>query len=330
MNLSDLKKILDGQPAYRYKQVNEALFRGLISNWDEVSNLPKELKEKLKADFPLAINAKIFEEARTIKALIELEDGVCIESVLMRYEKRNSLCLSSQAGCPLGCKFCATGQNGFKRNLTSWEIIMQALLFGRMLKAQGERIDNAVFMGMGEPFLNIDNVFEAVKILNDKDGFNIGARSISISTAGLTEGIKKLSELPMQLNLAVSLHAANDKMRSEFMPINKKYSVEKIFSAIDKYIIKTNRKVMIEYVMIDGVNDKIKTAEELSAIIKSLEKPLVMVNLIPCNETGKYKPSSQERIEGFRDVLLKNGIDCIMRRSFGANISGACGQLAGK
>ncbi len=331
--LTKLKKILEGQPAYRYKQVNEALFKSLVSNWDEVSNLPKELKEKLSQDFPLEINAKIFKEPRVMKALIELEDGICIESVLMMYEKRNSICVSSQAGCALGCTFCATGQNGFKRNLTVWEMIVQVLFFARLFKEKGERIDNIVFMGMGEPFLNIDNVLEAIKILNDKDGFNIGARSISVSTVGITEGIKRLSDFPIQVNLAVSLHSPDDKVRSQLMPINKKYSLEKIFMAIDNYIIKTNRKVMLEYIMIENVTDKIKMAKELAVLIKSLEKPLVMVNMIPYNESGvisKYKPSSPERMEEFKMILIREGIDCIMRRSFGTTIAGACGQLAGK
>ncbi|MFA6918825.1 MAG: 23S rRNA (adenine(2503)-C(2))-methyltransferase RlmN [Patescibacteria group bacterium] len=328
-----LKTILEGQPAYRYKQVSEALFKSLVSDWNEVSNLPKELKEKLSQEFPLEIKAQIFEEPRVVKALIEMEDGIGIESVLMMYEKRNSICISSQAGCALGCTFCATGQNGFKRNLTVWEIVIQVLFFARLLKQKGERIDNIVFMGMGEPFLNIDNVLEAIKIINDKDGLNIGARSISISTAGVTEGIKKLSDFPIQVNLAVSLHSPDDKIRSQLMPINKKYSVEKIFAAIDNYIIKTNRKVMLEYIMIDNVTDKIKMATELAELIKSLEKPLVMVNMIPYNESNvraKYSASSPERMEAFKIILIREGIDCIMRRSFGTNIAGACGQLAGK
>lgn len=328
-----IKKILEGQPAYRYKQVDEALFKSLVGNWGEVSNLPKELKEKLNQEFPLEIKAQIFREPRVVKALIELEDGACIESVLMLYEKRNSICVSSQVGCALGCSFCATGQKGFKRNLTSWEMIIQVLFFARLLKEKGEKIDNVVFMGMGEPFLNTDNVFEAIKILNNKDGFNIGARSISVSTAGITEGIKKLSDFPLQINLAVSLHSPDDKVRTQLMPINKKYSVEKIFKAIDNYIIKTNRKVMLEYIMIEGLTDKIKMAQELAKLIKSLEKPLVMVNMIPYNEnnvSAKYVASSHERMEEFKIILIREGIDCIMRRSFGANIAGACGQLAGK
>jgi len=328
--INNLKKVIEGQPAFRYKQVNEALFKQLVSNWEEASNLPKELIANLNEKFPLEIKAELLHDGDVSKAVIELQDGVCIETVLMRYSHRNSLCLSVQAGCPLGCHFCATGQGGFKRNLTSWEIILQALYFGRLLKKKGERIDNVVFMGMGEPFLNIDNVFDAIKVLNDKDGFEIAARSISISTVGIVEGIKKLADFPLQVNLAVSLHAPDDNLRLQLMPINKKYPIAKIFKALELYIYKTNRKVMIEYIMINELNDHIKMAKELAALILAMEKPLVMVNLIPYNETDKYKASPIDRIEGFRNVLLKSGIDCIMRRSFGKNISGACGQLAGK
>jgi len=328
--ISKLKKSLAGQPAFRYKQVDEAVFKQLVSTWDEASNLPKDLIQKLNKEFPLEIKAKLHEDSDVLKAVIELEDGVCIETVLMRYSHRNTVCLSVQAGCPLGCHFCATGQGGFKRDLTVWEIILQALYFGRILKEKGERIDNVVFMGMGEPFLNTDNVLEAVKILNAKEGLEIAARSISISTVGITEGIKKLADFPLQINLAVSLHAPNDKLRLQLMPIAKKYSIAKIFKAMEGYIFKTNRKVMIEYIMIDNLNDHIKMAKELAVIIKAMQKPLVMVNLIPYNETDKFQPSSLERIEGFRNVLLKSGIDCIMRKSFGKSISGACGQLAGR
>ncbi len=328
--LQNVKKILEGQPAYRYKQVEEAVFNQLVSDWNEVSNLPKDLKAKLSAEAPLAIDAELHQDGQASKAVIRLDDGVCVEAVLMRYGTRNSVCLSTQAGCPLGCAFCATGHGGFKRNLSTDEMVLQALYFARLLKAQDERIDNVVFMGMGEPFLNTDAVLEAVKVLNDKDKFNIAARSLSISTVGIVEGIKRLADFPIQANLAVSLHAPDDVLRSQLMPVNKKYPLAKVFSAIEQYIIKTNRKVMIEYVMIDELNDHIKHAKKLAALVKSLEKPLVMVNLIPCNDTGTFKASSPERMAKFRDALLKVGIDCIMRRSFGANIAGACGQLAGK
>ncbi len=327
---SNLKNILQGQPSFRYKQVNEAIIKNFISDWSEAKNLPKDLIQKLSTEFPLEINATSFEDEFAHKALIKFEDDVCIETVLMKYRDRNTVCLSVQAGCPLKCSFCATGQSGFKRNLTDWEIVVQALFFARVLKREGKKIDNIVFMGMGEPFLNTENVLEAIKTLNDKEGFNIGARSISISTVGIIDGIKKLADFPLQVNLAISLHASNDKIRSQLMPINSKYPLSKIFKAIEAYIIKTNRKVMLEYIMIEELNDHIKMAKELVQIIKSLHKPLVMVNLIPYNETSKYKASSKLRMEGFRDVLLKNGIDCITRRSLGRNINGACGQLAGK
>lgn len=330
MIFSQLEKILNSEPKYRLEQAKKAVFVDLIRNWNEATTLPVQLREKLNKEFPLKISAEVFEseDKKTIKALIELDDRLKIEAVLMSYESaRNTVCVSSQVGCALGCDFCATGKMGFKRNLSVDEIIEQVLFFARRLLKQNKKITNVVFMGMGEPFLNYDNVLAAIKILNDQKGFNLGARHFSISTAGIIGGIEKLADEELQINLAISLHTADDNLRSKIMPINKKYPVKEIFAAVDKYIKKTNRKVMFEYAMISGINDSDKQARELAKLTK---KPLYFVNLIPCNPVGKSKPSVQEKIENFKAILKKNGVQVNQRYSFGQDISAACGQLAGQ
>ncbi len=334
--MDKLEKILKNEPKFRLGQIKKALFFDLIENWDETSVLPKDLREKLNKEFNLAIDAKVSDLGEeVIKALITLKDGLKIETVLMKHgdplrseaSGRNTVCVSSQVGCPLGCAFCATGKLGFKRNLTDWEIIQQVLFFARLLKKTKEKITNIVFMGMGEPFLNYDNVLQAIKTLNDKEGFNLGGRHFSISTAGIIEGIERLADEKIQITLAISLHAPNDKLRSELMPINKKYSIEKILKAVDDYIKKTRSRVMFEYIMIKGVNDSDKCAQELAKILKGR---LAFANLISYNPTGIFDASPGVRIKKFREILEKNGINVTQRYKFGGKIKGACGQLAGK
>jgi len=333
MNLEKLPEILKDEPKFRYAQINKALWQDYVSSWEEVFSLPKALREILAESCPLDIHAEVFksdEGPKSSKALITLSDGEMVETVLIRQkEARNTVCVSSQVGCPLGCAFCATGMNGFSRNLTSEEIVEQVVFWARFLKREGkgEKIDNLVFMGMGEPFLNYNEFIKAVKFLNNPETCNIGARRMSVSTAGLTEGIKRLSGEKLQINLAISLHAAFDDLRRSLMPIAKKYSLHDIFRAVDNYITRTGRRVMFEYLMIKGVNDSDKDALELSVLMK---KPLYMVNLIPYNATGKFKPSDRERIEAFKKILEDNGVPATVRLSFGSGINAACGQLKGK
>lgn len=326
MEWKKLENILKQEPDYRINQVKKLIFHDLIEDWDRATNLSLSLREKLKKEFPLSIESKLFKskDKQTIKGLIELEDGLKIETVLMLHkDNRSTVCVSSQAGCPLGCLFCATGKTGFQRNLTYWEISEQVLLFARYLKKK--KISNVVFMGMGEPFLNYDNVMEAIKTINDPNCFNVGARKISVSTAGIFSGIEKLAEEGIQINLSISLHAANDELRSRIMPVNKKYPLGKVMDRVDKYIKKTKRKVMLEYLMIKGVNDSLKKAEELFQLIK--DKPLYMVNLIRYNPTGVFKGSDARTIKAFKDYLEKRGIFTTQRYEFGKDIEGACGQL---
>ena len=329
MDLSSLEKVLEKEPKYRLKQAKKALFQDLIQNWQGTTTLPLDLRSELAQKCPIEISAEIFasDNSKTVKAFVVLKDGLKIETVLMRHEaQRNTVCVSSQIGCPLGCAFCATGQMGFKRNLDAWEIVEQVLFFARYLKKLKEKVTNIVFMGMGEPFLNYQNVIGAIRTLNDPTGFHSGARHFSISTVGIAEGgIAELAKEKLQINLAVSLHAPNDELRSQIMKINEKYSIRRVLDAVDDYIKKTKRRVMFEYIMIKDVNDSAKEAEELAKLMK---KPLYFVNLISYNQTGIFKPSSPAKIKRFKEILEQAGVAVTQRYRFGREVEGACGQLA--
>jgi len=332
MNIKNIKITLADQPKFRLKQVYKAIFGDLISDWNENTTLPLALREVLNAECPLEIKSEISgsKKSETLKALITLEDGAKIETVLMKHKDgRATVCVSSQVGCPMGCRFCATGKMGYKRNLEAGEIVEQILFWQRYLRAGGDknRVTNVVFMGMGEPFMNYDNVMEAIKLINDKDVFNIGARHISISTCGLVNEINKFAKEKMQINLAISLHAPNDELRSELMPINKKYPLKKLMSVLENYAHNRSRQIMFEYLMIDGVNDSEYNAKELA---KLMNHPLYVVNLIRYNPTGRYQPSSADAIRRFKNILLRAGVKVTQRYGFGADINAACGQLAAK
>jgi len=330
MNLDNLYKILADQPKYRVKQCKEAIFKKLISDWSQASNLSLDLRERLNAECPLVINGQIFKstDKDTSKALITLADGLQVETVLLSHsDGRHTVCVSSQVGCPMKCQFCATGQLGLKRKLNYNEIIEQVLFFARILKKEDIRVSNVVFMGMGEPFLNYDQVIKAIKYLNDSEGLEIGARHISISTCGIIDGIEKLSHEKLQVNLAISLHAPNDKLRSELMPINKAHPIKKLLMAVDKYIKKTGRRVMFEYLMIKGVNDSVDQAKELAQI---MAKPLYLVNLIAYNPTEVFQASDAKTINNFKNILSQAKVAVTQRYTFGQDIDAACGQLANK
>jgi len=331
--MDKLQAILINEPTYRFKQAQKAIFVDLITDWQEATNLPQNLRQKLNQEFPLEIKAKILvaKTKESQKALLTLSDNLKIETVLLKHDDgRNTVCVSSQVGCPLGCLFCATGKMGFERNLTAWEIVGQVLFFARELKKKGERVSNLVFMGMGEPFLNYDNVLLAIKILNDKNGLNIGARHISISTIGITEGIKKLANEKLQVNLAISLHAPNNELRTKIVPMNQEYPLASIFKILDFYIKKTNRQVMFEYLMINDFNDSENQALELVDLLKKLKKSLFVINLIAYNPTQGFQPSPSWKIKKFKDILIKSKIKVTERYRFGQDIKAACGQLAGE
>lgn len=323
-------EILKKEPSFRKKQVRETVFKNLLESWSEATNLPPGLREKLEKECPLKINAQLLTspDKQSAKVLITLKDGLKIETMLMKHGDRHTVCVSSQAGCPLGCSFCATGKAGFKRNLETSEIIEQLLFFARLLKKENARVSNIVFMGMGEPFLNYENVLAAIRIINNEEGLNIGARHISISTAGIVEGIKKLAQEPLQVNLAISLHAPDDELRSRLMPINKKYPLGAVLEAVNEYLSSTRRKVMFEYIMIKGVNDSDERARQLGKLLGA--GPLCFINLISYNPTGLFEQSEPERVRAFRQILEKAGLTVTERYRFGRGIKGACGQLSGE
>lgn len=332
MDLSRLESILANEPKYRFKQTKEAVFKNLTEDWSEATNLSPKLRNELNKKCPLKINGGIVQPVKdggAVKAIIILADGLKTETVLMPHKgERFTVCVSSQVGCPLGCVFCETGASGFFRNLTATEIVEQILFFARRLKKiSAKKITNVVYMGMGEPFLNYDNVLASIRILNDKDGLNIGARKISISTSGLTEGIKKLAEEKLQVNLAISLHSPETDLRSALMPVNKKYPLKNVLAAADDYIRKTSRQVMFEYILLKGANDTPAHAEKLA---KLMRKPLYFVNLILYNPTGRkgLKPSAAKDVKKFKEILERAGVPVSERYRFGREIKAACGQLA--
>ncbi len=330
MHLINLEKFLSHQPAYRLKQAYQAVFVDLIDNWQQATTLPQSLRQQLEDVCPLGIPAEIFISARqdNVKALLALADGQSVEAVLMRHPDRNTVCVSTQVGCALGCRFCATGRLGWHRDLTADEMIAQVLLFTRYLKPYGQRITNVVFMGMGEPFLNYQQFIQAAKFLNHELTFNIAARKISVSTAGIIEGIQRLASEPMQINLAVSLHAPDEHLRSSLMPINRRYPLKQLLAAVNSYIRLTKRKVMFEYLLIKDVNDSLKHARQLA---KLMSQPLYLVNLIPYNPNGAnlFQPSPPASIKKFKKILEQAGVKVTQRYTHGQDIQAACGQLAG-
>ncbi len=332
MDLRLLDDLLKNEKPFRKKQVLRAIYKEMVEDWSEATTLSLDFRKKLIDSCTLNINAELFssKDGNTHKALISLHDDKNIEAVLMSHENnRFTVCVSCQVGCSMGCKFCATGQMGFFRNLTTYEILEQVLFFARLLKKKkGKEITNVVFMGMGEPFLNYDNVFEAIRIINDGNCFNIGSRKISISTCGVVEGIKKMAEEDMQVNLSISLHAPNSALREKIMPINNQYPLEEVLLAVDDYIAKTSRKVMYEYVMLKGLNDDLTCAQELVKLFR--KRSLSMINLIAYNPTGSYESSESETVKDFKNYLETHGVFVTQRYEFGQGIDAACGQLASK
>lgn len=321
-----------GQKPYRVAQAKDAVYRQLISDWSQATALPEDVRVKLAAEVPMSsleeIKRSSSERGDTTKCAFRLADGNVIEAVLMQHHgERNTVCVSSQAGCPMKCTFCATGTMGLKRNLTVEEIVDQVLHFARLLEPIGERVSNMVFMGMGEPMHNYDAVMAAARIFNDQKGIAMAARKISVSTCGIVPGILKMADSPFQVNLAISLHAPNDDLRTRLMPVNRAYPLAKLFPAIETYVAKTRRKVMFEYLLIDGLNDTPEVAEELATIMRH---PLYHVNLIKYHTTGAFVSSPRERRDAFMDILKKRGVSVTHRITFGEDIDAACGQLANK
>jgi len=372
-SLPQLTDLLAGwdQPRYRAGQVWDWLYKKLAVDPMEMTNLPKELRERLAAETIVSPLGRVYEQRssdrQTIKWLFRLRDGLTIETVLMLYDDisgagrdRRTVCISTQAGCAMGCVFCATGQAGLARNLSAGEIIAQVLAAARWLMTDDGpltvddgpstvdhdpssivyrpssivgRLTNIVVMGMGEPMANYDRTWSALRTITDPDAFGLGARHITLSTVGLPQGIRRMAAEPLQINLAVSLHAPNDALRAKLVPINHRYPIREVLDAVRDYIVATNRRVTFEYALMDGINDTPALARELAALLRPLRTStgaaLCHVNLIPLNPVAEspFQPSTPERVAAFQVILEKSGIPATVRMRRGIDIDAGCGQL---
>ena len=321
------------EPAYRARQIWQAVYRDLAASPEAITTLPKALRQRLADEFAFSRLTPVAEikssDGQTRKYLFHLSDGKAIESVLMGYAQRRTTCISTQAGCAMGCVFCATGQMGFKRHLSAGEIVEQVLWFARELKAEDDRLTNIVVMGMGEPFHNYDATLRAMDTLNDPEGFNFGARRITISTVGLVPMIERFADEKRQMNLAISLHAATDELRAELLPINQKYPLAEVFRAARYYYATTHRRVTFEWALIAGKND---TPEQARAFIQLAQGLPCHVNVIPLNPTREYTgaASTRERVAAFKKILESHDIPCTVRVRRGIDVEAGCGQLAVK
>lgn len=330
LSLSDLEEyfLKHNDKKFRASQVFEWLYIKRVNFFDEMTNLKKEVIEQLKQDFTLTSIkiTKIEQDVDVSKFLFLLSDNEKIEAVLMNHDYGNSLCISTQVGCNMGCKFCESGRLKKVRNLETHELVEQILI---VEKEYGKRISHVVVMGIGEPFDNYDNLVKFIEIINHPKGIALGSRHITVSTCGVVPKIKEFSKLPYQVNLAISLHAPNNKIRDEIMPINKAYKIEVLIDTLKDYIKKTNRRVTFEYILLKDINDHDEDAKELVNLVKGMN---CYINLIPYNETNNisFKRSNYDTITRFYDILKKNKINATIRREFGSKISAACGQLRSK
>jgi 23S rRNA (adenine2503-C2)-methyltransferase len=335
LDLQNLTALVDdwGQPAYRATQIWEGLYRNFWNSAQEFTNLPIVLRRKMAENLRLETLSPttILESAdhSTIKTLFHLHDDRAIEAVLMRYDRRRTLCISTQVGCAMGCVFCATGQMGFRRHLSSGEIVAQVMYYARLLHKQNEAVTNVVVMGMGEPFHNYDNTMAAIDRLNDPQGYYFGARRFTISTVGLVPFIRRFASEMRQVNLAISLHAADDDLRASMLPVDKKYPIDEVLSACRDYVSATGRRITFEWALIRDVND---TPRQATLLARKLNGLLCHVNVIPLNPTVGYggHATTHQRAEKFKEVLNMAGIPCTIRLRRGIDIQAGCGQLASK
>ena len=331
LDLKDLENylVLNGLKPFRAKQIFKWLYEKRVDDFTLMSDISKDLQIKLSSDFEikeLKIVDKQISKDGTQKFLFELNDGALVESVLMVFDYGYSACLSSQVGCNMGCKFCASGLLKKQRDLTTGEIVSQALMIQKTLDTMDGRLGNIVMMGTGEPFDNYDNVMKAMSIINSPHGLQIGSRHISISTCGVVPMIKRFSKENLQYNLAISLHAPNNELRDTLMPINHAYKLEELFAALKEYSALNNRRLTFEYLLLKGVNDSKKEADEIKELLKGLK---AYINLIPYNNVKEkdFETSSEENALKFYDMLKKNGVAVTLRQKKGDDIDAACGQL---
>jgi len=318
------------EPRFRAGQLWKWLYVHLAPDFDQMHNLPRTLRERLKRLYrpsPLTlVDERLSADQLARKVLFRLPDGETIESVLMEYDQRRTVCVSSQVGCPVGCTFCATGQTGFTRNLDAAEIIAQPIYFARQLHTLRKPLNNVVVMGMGEPLLNYDAVWQAVETWNDGQGFDLGARKITISTAGHVPGINRLASESLQVRLAVSLHAPDNALRDQLVPLNRTYPLSDLIATCRDYVTRTRRRITVEYALMDRVNDSVYQAHQLAQLLRGL---LCHVNLIPLNPTpdGPYHASSLERVRAFQRALTGHQIATTVRVRRGIDVQAGCGQL---
>ena len=318
------------EPSFRAKQVWQWLYQQYSADFGEMTNLPTKLREKLQAKTTLSsLTVRLRQhssDGQTTKVLFTLPDGQLIETVLMMYDERRTVCISTQAGCAMGCVFCATGQMGFFRNLSVGEIVAQVIYFGRELAQKGDRLTNIVMMGMGEPLHNYNNVMNALDRLTDPQGIGLGARKITISTVGLVPAIKRYADEQRQTPLAISLHAATDQERSQLIPVNNRWKIADLMEACRYYVEKTGRRLTFEWALIEGENDTVEQADALGQLVQGM---LAHVNLIPLNPTAGYHggPSSRERSGAFQEKLAEYGVTSTVRVRRGIDIQAGCGQL---
>ena len=330
LTLTDLEEYFleNGSKKFHALQVFNWLYEKRVESFFDMSNISKDMINKINSDFSIS-RLKIVdvqEDVDVCKYLFELEDSEHIEAVLMRHDYGNSICVSSQVGCNMGCKFCESGRRKKVRNLETYEMVLQILMIEKLL---GERISHVVVMGIGEPFDNYDNLIKFFEIINNPKGLAIGSRHITVSTCGIIPKIEEFSEFPLQINLAISLHAPNNEIRDKIMPINKVYPIDKLIPILKKYLEKTNRRITFEYILLKDINDSEECALELSRLVKGIN---CYINLIPYNETNniEFKRTNTIQIMRFYDILKKNNVSVTIRREFGGKISAACGQLRSK
>lgn len=329
--LEELQSVLveKGEKPFRATQIFEWLYRKRVDQFSDMTNLSQKTIEMLEAEFittPLKIVTKQISKDGTIKYLFELDDEKYIETVLMKHNYGNSVCVTSQVGCNMGCAFCASGELGKVRNLSLGEMVQQVWMVQKDLDEKYQRVSNIVVMGIGEPFDNYDTVLRFLQVVNYAKGLEIGARHITVSTCGIVPKIEEFATFDLQVNLAISLHAPNDEIRSQMMKINKRYGIAEIIEAVKGYIAKTNRRVTFEYILLKGVNDSLSCAKELATLVQGIN---CYVNLIPYNEvsTKSYQRTSKVDAEAFFEVLKQSGIQATLRMEHGGDIAAACGQL---
>jgi 23S rRNA (adenine2503-C2)-methyltransferase len=322
----------NGEKPFRAEQIFDWLYKKRVSSFEDMSNLSKTLRDKLSEGFQLTTLKTVIKQQSadgTIKFLFELQDGYSIETVLMRHDYGNSVCVTTQVGCRIGCTFCASTLGGLKRHLEAGEIVSQVVTVQQELDETDERVSSVVIMGIGEPFDNYDNMLSFLKIINDDKALNIGARHITVSTSGIVPKIYQFADEDMQINFAISLHAPNTELRSRLMPINRAYKLDDLMKSVRYYIDKTGRRVSFEYGLFGGVNDSEEHAEELAALLKGIK---CHVNLIPVNYVPErdYVRTPKDKIFAFEKTLKKRGINVTIRREHGSDIDAACGQLRAK